>query len=85
MKKSIPNNRCKYYHETSYNGNWDVSYREFKPEDVMTYYDIYDNGSIFFYIKQKKRFLWWEWTKIWKLNTNDIDIREIPIMKQCSN
>lgn len=29
------------------------SYMEFQPEDVQPYYDIWDDGSITFYIKQK--------------------------------
>ncbi len=84
LHSPIPSERCIYYHETYYNGNWDVSYRRFEPEDVMPYYDIYNSGKIYIYIKQKKSFLWiFKWDKIWKRSVDDITIEEKPIRKVC--
>ena len=83
MKRSLPNSRCSYYHETHYQGNFWMDYREFKPEDVMSYYDIFDDGTVYIYIKEKKRFLWWTWDKIWVKSTDEIDIRETPVRRVC--
>lgn len=83
MKNSIPNDRIEYWHEKCYEGNWMVSYRKFEPEDVMSYYDIYDNGALYIYIKQTKRFLWWTWDKIWRMASDEIDLKEIPVRKVC--
>jgi len=83
MKKCIPNNRCKYFFIKSYEPNWDVLLEEFKPSEVLPEYDIFDNGTIFIYIKKMKRFLWHKYEKIYYCNVSDIEIIEIPIKKKC--
>ena len=83
MKKCIPNSRVIYKHVS---GHGDMGYeyrRVFQPEDVMPYYDIFDNSKIYFYIKQDKKFLWWEWEKIWKISDDDIHLYEIPVQRDC--
>ena len=83
MKKCIPNSRVKYEHEKGWGAEGMVYFREFQPEDMMPYYDIYDNGKIYFYVKQNKKFLWWEWEVIWKLSDDMIELIEIPVKKEC--
>jgi len=81
---SIPIERCSFHHVTEYGSNWMMYYRGFTPEDVLGYYDIYDNGCVYIYIKQKKRFLWFTWEKIWRVS-NDEDNDDNENVKNSKN
>lgn len=83
MKKCIPNDRCEYLFIKSYEPDWGTFWMGFKPSEVLPKYDIFDDGTIFIYIKKVKRFLWYKYEKIYYRNVSDIKITEIPIKKKC--
>ena len=63
---------------------------EFKPGDVMPYYDIYNNGKIILYIKQrikKRKWLFFPYIeeKIVRVSDSKIKviITEIPVRREC--
>lgn len=60
---------------------------EFKPEDVEPYYEIYDNGDMIFFIKQKYKFLGlFNRTRILEVSDQHIDVSvyEYPVKVKCS-
>jgi hypothetical protein len=74
--KTVPfkKNKVKVTYYTTRLIGW---YFDFVPEDMMPYYDMYDNGNCIFYIKHGNEIL--------PIYENDIkvSIKEIPKRVQC--
>jgi len=82
VKKLIPSDRLEWYVSKNYD-EW-FSYYSFKPEDVMSYYDIYSNGAIYIYIKRTVGFWIFKKTKIYRESFDDIFYDEIPERRICN-
>jgi hypothetical protein len=82
MRKCLPNERCNWY-VCVYGGYTEpiIDYFEFKPEDVLPKYDIYDNGRMVLYIKRKKFFGLREVVEL--VSESNIYYEELPERRIC--